>query len=68
MQSQRLERNPKFCLKGFGAALFTAAGIACDERPTRELVPVPEKFVPRLRVERELRERVEAEKDSGVGA
>ena len=26
---------PNICVKGFGADLSTAAGVACDERPTR---------------------------------
>jgi hypothetical protein len=27
--------NPNICVKGFGADLSTAEGVACDERPTR---------------------------------
>jgi hypothetical protein len=31
----RQRTNPNICVKGFGADLSTAEGVACDERPTR---------------------------------
>ena len=36
LQEYLAERTyPNFCVKGFGADLSTAEGVACDERPTR---------------------------------